>query len=210
MATEETNNSYPTMEEAEDKKPEGEGEQEQPKEELQPDDTDANADKSDDNSDADKDGEDKESEEFEPYEIEPAEGADPDLVSEFSEFANELKIPKDKAEEFVNKFVEKQQEKVQNEIDGWLEEAKADETIGGKKFEENRKLAEKAVSRFGGEDFEKFLDQTKLGDHKEFIKVFSKIGAALKRPNASAGEGPDAGETENKGLAGIYTSMANK
>lgn len=61
----------------------------------------------------------------------------------------------------------------------------------GRAFDERVDLAVRAVETFGGEELVKWLDQTGMGDHPMFVKMFAKIGQqmqeALASPNQSRG-----------------------
>lgn len=69
------------------------------------------------------------------------------------------------------------------EVTAWrnerLTEAKADPEVGGAKWDESIALSAKALDQFGatkGSEFRNWLTETGLGNHVEFIRMFSKIG----------------------------------
>jgi len=61
----------------------------------------------------------------------------------------------------------------------------------GRAFDERVDLAVRAVETFGGNELVQWLDQTGMGDHPMFVKMFAKIGQqmqeALASPNQSRG-----------------------
>jgi hypothetical protein len=61
----------------------------------------------------------------------------------------------------------------------------------GRAFDERVDLAVRAVETFGGTELVQWLDQTGMGDHPMFVKMFAKIGQqmqeALASPNQSRG-----------------------
>lgn len=61
----------------------------------------------------------------------------------------------------------------------------------GRAFDERVDLAVRAVETFGGNEIVQWLDQTGMGDHPMFVKMFAKIGQqmqeALASPNQSRG-----------------------
>jgi hypothetical protein len=119
--------------------------------------------------------------EWSPYEIKAPEGVavNEAQLKEFTAFANELKIPKDKAEAFSQTFAQKQIEAVQTQIAAWREEAQADPELGGPKFDENMGVAKKALKKFGGDEVLKVLETTGLGNHKEILRWAYRVGKAM-------------------------------
>lgn len=118
---------------------------------------------------------------FTPYEITAPEGVqvDKDQLKEFTDFANEMKLPKDKAEAFSHKFAKAQFDAVQRQIATWRAETEADTEIGGPKYAENVGVAKKALQKFGGDEVLEVLDKTGLGNHKAIIRTFLKVGKAM-------------------------------
>lgn len=118
---------------------------------------------------------------WEAYEIKAPEGVavNEAQLKEFTAFANELKIPKDKAEAFSNAFAQKQIEAVQTQIAAWREEARTDPELGGPKFDENMGVAKKALKKFGGDEVLKVLETTGLGNHKEILRWAYRVGKAM-------------------------------
>lgn len=120
-------------------------------------------------------------EEFKPYEIAPPEGIKVDEVSlkEFNAFANDLKIPKDKAEAFSHQFAKKQVEAVQQQIAGWRTLTEADKELGGANYEQNVGIAKKAFQKYGTPELLKVLETTGLGNHPEIIRWAHRVGKAM-------------------------------
>jgi hypothetical protein len=58
----------------------------------------------------------------------------------------------------------------------------------GKAFDERVDLAVRAVETFGGQELMTWLDQTGLGDHPMFVKMFAKIGQQMQEALASPGQ----------------------
>ncbi len=93
-----------------------------------------------------------------------------------------------KASTTANEAAFAQQEK------DWLAASKADTEIGGQKFEENSKLAQKTMSAMGSPELVQLMETTGFGNHPEVIRFFSRVGKhlsedALVRPGG-AGAGP--------------------
>lgn len=119
--------------------------------------------------------------EWEAYEITPPEGVEVDKaqLADFTTFANELKIPKDKAEAFSHAFAKKQLEAVQNQIADWRTQAEADKELGGANYEQNVGIAKKALEKFGGDAVLDVLNKTGLGNHPEIIRWAYRVGKAM-------------------------------
>lgn len=59
----------------------------------------------------------------------------------------------------------------------------------GDKYDMHVDLAKNVIRQFGGEEFLTFLDQNKLANHPEMVKVLAKIGSAISEDSAK-GNGP--------------------
>lgn len=73
-------------------------------------------------------------------------------------------------------------ESVAEERAKWLAEAKADEEIGGNKWETSLVTAAKALDGLGfpkGSPLRNLLDDSGLGNHPEMIRAFVKVGRAI-------------------------------
>ena len=58
----------------------------------------------------------------------------------------------------------------------WLNDAKADKEIGGENFTVSVSEASRVVKQFFSEAFQKDLENSGLGNYKEFIRGFARIG----------------------------------
>lgn len=67
----------------------------------------------------------------------------------------------------------------------WVSEVKRE---FGKAFDERVDLAVRAVETFGGQELMQWLDQTGLGDHPMFVKMFAKIGQQMQEALATPGQ----------------------
>lgn len=77
---------------------------------------------------------------------------------------------------------------------GWLEEAKADKTIGGSKWNETEADLERVMKKFGDDaDFRKLLNESGYGNHPAFIRVFAGIGKAMREDKLVGGTKPAGG-----------------
>jgi hypothetical protein len=76
------------------------------------------------------------------------------------------------------------------QIDKWEAEALADPEIGGspEKFAESKAIAKKAFDKYAPEESKAFLNQTALGSHPALIKLFKRIGSAMKNDQTAHGQ----------------------
>lgn len=74
---------------------------------------------------------------------------------------------------------------VEQQRQGWVNELQKE---FGRAFDERVDLAVRAVETFGGQDFMKWLDQTGMGDHPMFVKMFAQIGQQMQEALASPGQ----------------------
>lgn len=138
-------------------------------------------------------------------EFTPPEGMDffKDQYAEFSGLAKEFfkENPNATAQEALKWAADKQAERVVQEgqnmiaehnkrIEGWLNEAKADEEIGGDKFDENISVALKALKTWGSDNLRKELDQTGLGNHPDLLKFLVRAGKSLQSGDVLGPGGP--------------------
>lgn len=78
------------------------------------------------------------------------------------------------------------------QLETWLDEAKADPAIGGDNFGRSVDAANKAVDAYGDQDFRTLMDQFGVGNHPAMIRMLAKIGAPLMEdvPGGGAPAGP--------------------
>ena len=128
----------------------------------------------------------------EKYELTPPEGfaVNDALLSEADPVFRDIGLTNEQAQKLmplVPKFAEQlfaaQQDAFQAQATDWAKTAKADPEIGGKNWGETENLVAKALDKFavgeGGKAFRALLDETKLGNHPEMIRIFRSVGAAL-------------------------------
>lgn len=142
----------------------------------------------------------------ETYEFKAPEGAtlDTELVKDFAPLAKELGLSQDAAQKVVDLYAAKvlprlqaaQQELQQQTVQKWLEDAKADKEIGGAKFDENARTAQKAIARFATPELKDFLNATGFGNHPEIVRFCARIGAAISE-SGSVVSGNAAGQKKD-------------
>lgn len=146
---------------------------------------------------------------------------DKSMIDSFTAFAKENKVSSDNAQKFFDQFLATQQkageaaqkaavEAHMEQVTKWAEEAKSDPEIGGAKFDANLAAGKKALQRFGNPGLSKMLNETGLGNHKDVISFFAKVGKLIsedKLPGGLAGQG--GGDPVNP-AAVLYPSMQQK
>ena len=138
----------------------------------------------------------------EAYEFKAPDGRefDPKVLEGFSEAAKELNLPQEAAQAMLDKIapaLAAKQEQALNETRAkWETDAKADKEFGGDKLTENLALAKKAIETFGSPELRTLLDETGLGSHPEFIRVFVRAGKAISEDGFVAGRGGSNSSTD--------------
>lgn len=116
---------------------------------------------------------------------------DEQLFGTVKDIGSKHNIPKEAMQEFVDAYAKRVAEAdtaVQNqwaEVEkGWKETAKKDKEIGGEKFDLNVEKAKRALSSFGTPELKEALEQSRMGNHPEVIRVFARIGEKISEGGA--------------------------
>jgi hypothetical protein len=131
------------------------------------------------------------------YDLTPPEGfeVNDEILAEADPIFRELKLTNEQANKlmplagtFAKRLFSAQQDAFQAQATDWAKTAKADAELGGRNWQETETLVAKALDHFaegeGGAKFRTLLDETKLGNHPEMIRMFRKIGVALSEDGA--------------------------
>jgi hypothetical protein len=83
--------------------------------------------------------------------------------------------------------------------ESWGKALKSDTEIGGKDFDKNVQVAQRAIARFGSPALKEALDATGLGNHPEFVRFCLKVGHTVSEDNtvlagAASGSRKSSGE----------------
>lgn len=108
---------------------------------------------------------------------------DENMEKGFREFAHKMGLP-DKStrliyEWYTGNFVKAAKAEMESRQKALTEGASTMQKEWGDKFDENSKVTQRAVLAFGGEPFKKFLDDSGLGNHPDFVRTFYNIGKAM-------------------------------
>jgi hypothetical protein len=108
------------------------------------------------------------------------------LFDGVKEIASKHKLSKEAVQDLVDGYSKRMNDSDNtlkdqwSEIEqGWIKSAKTDKEIGGERFEVSVKKANVALDKFGTPELREALDQTRLGNHPEMIRLMAKIGDAI-------------------------------
>jgi hypothetical protein len=121
----------------------------------------------------------------EKYEFKAPEGEtlDPAFVSTYEVVAKDLGLSQEKAQALIDKLGptlhKNQMTKLENLQKEWAEESRSDAEFGGDKLEENLGIAKTALDKFGTPELKELINATGIGNHKELIRFFHRVGKAI-------------------------------
>lgn len=105
------------------------------------------------------------------------------LLTEASPVFKELNLTQEQAQKLVDFQSKQVQAGQQNQVEAfnkqvgdWLEESKNDSEFGGDSFDENVKIAQIAVNKFGSPELKQLLEDYGVGNHPEMIRFMYKVG----------------------------------
>lgn len=123
---------------------------------------------------------------------------DANAVSEVLGIARELDLSQEQAEQYVafkTLEFEQIQQAIKDQGATWLKELESHPTLGLQNMDKTAAIASKMMKKFGNPDFDKALDQTKLGNYPGFVQFVVDIGKhfeedSLVKSKASASNEP--------------------
>ena len=131
----------------------------------------------------------------EKYEFKAPDGVvvDDTTIKSFSEVAKDLNLPQEAAQKILDKvgpaMAQRQAEVIANLNTQWVEGVRSDKEIGGDKLQENLAVAKKAMDTFGTPELRTLLNESRLGNHPEIIRVFYRAGKSISEDKFVAGGG---------------------
>jgi hypothetical protein len=109
-------------------------------------------------------------------------------------------IPKEGVEELMGIHADnvkatqaEQSDAASTVVQQWLNDAKADEEIGGNNFDAAVKSAKVTLEKFGTPELSKAFNDYGIGNHPEIIRIFAKIGKEIGEDNPGSGGGVQTG-----------------
>lgn len=123
------------------------------------------------------------------YEITPPEGEtlDSAALSVFEPVFQKYNLSNEAVQELVDLQSHQRAEALTALNNQWLSELKADPVIGGANLDENIKLGQSSLAKYGTPALVAFLDGSKLGNHPEMVRYFANIGRAMAEPKIVGG-----------------------
>jgi hypothetical protein len=73
------------------------------------------------------------------------------------------------------------------QLEGWVEDIKADPALGGEQFDENAGIAADAISQFGSPELRDMLNQTGFGNNPELFRFCLNVGKLLREDQPGSG-----------------------
>jgi len=112
---------------------------------------------------------------------------DETVLAEATPVFKEFGLNQEQAQKLIDLYAGQAQAGSQKQIDDfnqlrgdWLDQSKNDSEYGGDAFDENAKLAQAAVSKYGTPEFKQLLEDYGIGNHPEMIRFMVRTGATLK------------------------------
>lgn len=139
----------------------------------------------------------------EKYEFKAPEGTtiDTAMQGEFEGIARELGLSQaaaDKLFQLGAKMAQGQQQSFQDALTKqsamWAAAARNDPEIGGEKFDAAVASARQGLAKFATPELRSLLEETRIGDHPEIVRLFHRIGTSIaddKLVNAASAGGSD-------------------
>ena len=136
---------------------------------------------------------------YEPFELPQGVEVDTAALEEAQSLFAEARLSQPQAQKLVDLYAGKMNELVQSQISAaesrqkaWVAEVKSDPELGGRRFEQARAAAQKALNRFGTPELRRTLDELWVGNNPQLFRFFVRVGQAVSEDSwvgarASAG-----------------------
>jgi hypothetical protein len=131
--------------------------------------------------------------------------ADAALLSEFKPLVTEMGLKGEQAQKLFDFHVkaltqadQKTRASWEQTQKGWVESVKADKEYGGAQYEQNVKVAQKAIAKFGGPELERVLAVSGLGNHPELVRFAFRVGKAFAEDSVAATSGGPSTQTTDE------------
>ena len=107
-------------------------------------------------------------------------------LTEASTFFKEDGLTQEKAQKYVDLFAKQiqagsqaQTETFNQLMSDWREQSANDKEFGGDKYEENVKVAQFAISKYGTPELKQLLNDHGVGNHPEMVRFMVRVGRTL-------------------------------
>ena len=143
-------------------------------------------------------------------------GLSQEFVAGYTGIAKELGISSVQAGTMLEKAYDliQQQDKdvVAKQAKEWQNSSRNDTEFGGRSFEANLEIAQKALNQWGGEALVNILNETGLGNHPEVIRFFYRAGKSISEDGFMRG-GVSTGKqvaTFDQAAAALFPTMVKR
>lgn len=123
---------------------------------------------------------------YEPFALPQGVEVDTAALEEAQSLFAEARLSQPQAQKLVDLYAGKMNELVQRQISAaesrqtaWVAEVKNDPELGGRRFEQARAAAQKALNRFGTPELRRTLDELWVGNNPQLFRFFARVGQAL-------------------------------
>ncbi len=123
---------------------------------------------------------------YEPFALPQGVEVDSTVLEEAQSLFAEARLSQPQAQKLVDLYAGKMNELVQRQISAaesrqtaWVAEVKNDPELGGRRFEQARAAAQKALNRFGTPELRRTLDELWVGNNPQLFRFFTRVGQAL-------------------------------
>nr|BDD45121.1 hypothetical protein 10 [bacterium] len=130
--------------------------------------------------------------EYEEFTLPEGFEVDEAAMGKFKEFAQGKNLSQEDAQALVNMYtdlLQKEQDNLLNEIDGWKKEVEADQELGGNNLKATVKACNDVVRKFGGEELKDQLKQFGLGNNIHMVRFLHNIAKATKEDDIAGSTG---------------------
>lgn len=112
---------------------------------------------------------------------------DESTLAEATPIFKELRLNQEQAQKLIDVYAAQVQAGSQAQIDNfnqlmsdWRDKSKNDSEFGGDKFEENVKVAQSAINKYGTPELKQLLEDHGVGNHPEVVRFMVRVGKTLK------------------------------
>lgn len=111
---------------------------------------------------------------------------DATALAEAAPMFKELGLTQDQSQKVIDLYAKQVQAGSQKQVDDfnqlmsdWRTQAESDSEVGGDKFNENVKIAQSAINKYGTPELKQLLEEQGVGNHPEVIRFMVRVGQTL-------------------------------
>ena len=123
---------------------------------------------------------------YEPFVLPQGVEVDAVALEQAQSLFAEARLSQPQAQKLVDLYAGKMSELVQSQISAaesrqkaWVADVKNDPELGGRRFEQARASAQRALNRFGTPELRRTLDELWVGNNPQLFRFFARVGQAL-------------------------------